>query len=200
MAGKLTAGTALTLGLCYDKATADAAVAAGGKSEYTVDEVLLGNFISHDDAMFFVCRDEVTPTKVLRDFAALVAREALKTVTSGIPNATPFVKAVAFLEEGDADDRPEELAEHAESVQRFMVSALVIEGTGDWTKPDLIAKYETLLKAAKVVRAALKPGAGEAAYAAAHRAYMAVKGSARDSLGQKHRVQLAKIFMDHTDD
>lgn len=195
MTRKITAQLALDLNLCYDQATAEAAQAAGGRSEYTVDELLTEDFISHDDAMFMVCREEVTPAKVLRDFATLVASQALVTVTEGLPNAGPFVKAVAFLKEGDADERPQELAEHAEAVQKFMVSALVIEGTGDWTKPDKIAAYEHLLRAAKGVRAALKPNAGEAAYAAANHAYAAApKGAARDELGKKFRYSLAKIF------
>ena len=74
------------------------------------------------------------------------------------------------------------------------MSALVIEGTGDWTKPDKIAEYERLLKAARGVRAALKPNAGEAAYAVAQHAYTAVKGSARVKLGDKFRGQFAKIY------
>jgi hypothetical protein len=202
--GKLNTEKAVALGLCWSEAQCDefaAKMEASGfhrGNEYTVGELLTAKHIGYDDAMFAVCREEVTPTKVLRDFATLVAVEALKVVIRGLPNHAPFKKAVAFLQEGDADDRPEELAEHSETVQKFMVSALVIEGVGDWTQPDKIAEYELLLKACKGIRAALKPNAGEAAYASALHAYRSVKGEYRDNLSKRHRGQLAKIHRDQT--
>lgn len=191
---KITPELAVSLGLCYNQTQCEEAAVAGGKSEYTVDELLLGGFIPHDDAMYMVCRTEVTPAKVLRDFAAQVAKNNLATVTSGIPGATPFIKAVDFLQEGDADDRPEELADHAEAVQRFMVSALVIEGPGNWTQPDKIADYKRTLRSAKAIRGALKANPGEAAYAAAHHTYVGTVSAERAEKGKKLRAHLAKIY------
>lgn len=198
--GKITPDIAVDLKLCYSMEQAQAASVAGGKGEdgeYTVDQLLLGNFISHDDAMFMVCRPEITPAKVLREFAALVASRELSIITKQLGGARPFIDAVDFLQEGAADERPEELAEHAEAIQKYMVSALVIEGPGDFDKPDKIREYKRLMNACKAVRAATKPNPGEAAYGAALWAYKSASGATRDELGKKQRGQLAKIFKAH---
>jgi hypothetical protein len=193
MTEKISAQLALDLNLCYDKTQAEAAVAAGGKKEYTPDELLLGNFIPHDDAMFMVCRTEVTPARVLRKFAAVLAREELVKVQSHI-HAPPLVSAVEFLESGGSDD-PKALEEHAEAIQRFMVGQLFIEGD-DMQDPAKIAAYQSLLASCKAVRAATKSDPGLAAYGVSKWAYKSVASSDRDELGKKHREQLAKIFRD----
>lgn len=195
--GKITPDIAVDLNLCYSMEQAQAASVAGGKGEdgeYSVDELLLGKFLEYDDCMFMVCRTTITPAEVLRDFAALVARENLGTVTKALGGARAFIDAVDFVSAGGADEDPATLAEHAEKVQKFMVSALAIEGPGDYDKPEKIAAYENLLKACKVIRAATKADPGEAAYGASNWAYRAASGAQRDKIGAKHRGQLAKIF------
>jgi hypothetical protein len=193
---KITGQLALDLNLCYNQAQADAAHDASGSDPdgVTVDELLLGKWIEYDDAMFVVCRTTITPAAVLRDFAALVARDNLATITKQLGGARAFLDAVDFISAGGADDDPDTLAEHAEKIQKFMVSALAIEGPGDYDKPERIAAYESLLKACKCVRGATKADPGEAAYSASNWAYRAAKGSSRDKVGAKHRGQLAKIF------
>ena len=154
----------------------------------TVDGILLDRSIGYVDAMLAVCTED-TPTRVLRNFAALVARENLGTITKALGGARPFVKAVDFLSEGDADDRLEELAEHAEDIQKFMVSALVFS-----PKPEAAARYQRLLRACKIVRAATSHNPGEAAYGAALWSYKAASGASRDEIGWEHRSTLAEIF------
>jgi hypothetical protein len=196
--GKLNTEKALALGLCWNEAQCDefaAKMEASGfhqGDEYTVAQLLSAKHIEYDDAMWAVCREAVTPTKVLRDFAALVAADALKIVAINVPSPVPFQKAVAFLQEGDADERSAELAEHSEAVQKFMVGVLVPVSDDD--EPEKIATYARTMQAAKGVRAALKPKAGDAAYAAAHHAYSAVKGSARNKIANRHRGQLATLY------
>lgn len=189
--GIVTAEAATALSL-FNSEEQTEEFAVGGKEEWTVDELLLKHPMFHDDAMYIVCRTEFTPTKVLRDFAALVARENLAAVTSGPVAAQVFVEAVAFVSAGGADDDLVALAEHADKVQRYMVSALAID---PGVKPERVAAYDLLLKACKCVRAATKADPGAAAYGAASWAYRAAaQGSHRDNVGKKHRSQLAKIF------
>ena len=130
---KITSQLAMDLNLCYSQEQADAAHTASGSDPdgVEVDELLLGKWIEYDDAMFMVCRTTVTPAKVLRDFAALVARDNLPTITKGLGGARAFIEAVAFISAGGADDDPDTLAEHSEKVQKFMVSARASEGPGD---------------------------------------------------------------------
>lgn len=193
--GKLNTELALSLGFCWTQEQCEEfAEKHGGNDEFTVDALLLAKHISYDDAMFGSCSTAVTPVPVLREFAAQIARENLVVVAKAKGGARPLSDAVEFIESGTADDDPDTLAQHAENIQNYMVGQLVIEGIGDAGDPVKVARHEALLCAAKAVRAATKPNAGEAAYSAANWAYKAVSGEKRDKLGLRHRGQLAKIF------
>lgn len=189
---KTTAEYIMTLGLCYTLEDARAASVAAGRdpdAEWETADVMTERSLTYDDAMFFACREEIMPPEVLRQFATKVAQEELPLVTKGLgPASVPFTAAVNAMVAGDSLD------EHAETVQKAMVTTLAIEGPGDMGDPDKIVAYKRLTAACKAIRAATKPSPGAAAYAAANWVYKGVPKANRDAVGWKHRGMLAKLF------
>lgn len=171
----------------------EGAVAAGREpdAEWSVSDVMEEETLAYGDAMFFVCREEILPGEVLRNFATQIAQSELPLVTRALgAAAAPFKAAVQALVEG-AD-----LEEHAKAVQRCLVTNLAIEGPGDMGDPQKIAAYKRLRAACKAIRAATRPSPGEAAYASANWVYRAVPQAKREDLGWEHRCMLAQIFSD----